>query len=29
MEVEPIRKMSDVKRFYNWLNENVTPREEL
>lgn len=27
MEVEPIRKMSDVKRFYNWLNDNVTPRE--
>ena len=27
MEVEPIRKMEDVKRFYNWLNENATPRE--
>jgi len=27
MEVEPIRKMVDVKRFYNWLNDNCTPRE--
>lgn len=27
MEVEPIRKMEDVKRFYTWLNENATPRE--
>lgn len=27
MEVEPIRKMEDVKRFYDWLNENATPRE--
>ena len=27
MEVEPIRKMEDVKRMYNWLNENYTPRE--
>lgn len=27
MEVEPIRDMADVKRFYNWLNENYTPRE--
>lgn len=27
MEVEPIRKKEDIKRFYNWLNENTTPRE--
>ena len=27
MEVEPIRDMVDVKRFYNWLNVNCTPRE--
>lgn len=27
MEVEPIRDLKDVKRFYNWLNENYTPRE--
>lgn len=27
MEVEPIRSMVDVKRMYNWLNENCTPRE--
>lgn len=27
MEVEPIRDMVDVKRFYNWLNENATVRE--
>jgi len=27
MEVEPIRKMEDVKRMYQWLKENKTPRE--
>lgn len=27
MEVEPIRDMADVKRFYNWLKENATVRE--
>ena len=27
MEVEPIRDMNDVKKMYDWLNENVTPRE--
>lgn len=27
MEVEPIRDMVDVKRFYNWLKENATVRE--
>lgn len=27
MEVEPLRKMSDVKLMYNWLKENYTPRE--
>lgn len=27
MEVEPIRDMKDVKRMYDWLNENITPRE--
>jgi len=27
MEVEPIRDMADVKRFYNWLNANCTPKE--
>lgn len=27
MEVEPIRKMEDVRRMYRWLNENYTPRE--
>ena len=27
MEVEPIRDMADVKRFYNWLKENTTVRE--
>ncbi len=27
MEVEPIRNMADVKRMYNWLNENKNPRE--
>jgi integrase len=27
VEVEPIRKMEDVKRFYDWLNVNATPRE--
>lgn len=27
MEVEPIRKKEDIKRFYDWLNENCTPRE--
>jgi len=26
-EVEPIREMSDVKRMYQWLNQNYTPRE--
>jgi len=27
LEVEPLRKMSDVKLMYNWLKENYTPRE--
>lgn len=27
MEVEPIRNMADVKRFYDWINQNYTPRE--
>lgn len=27
MEVEPIRDFEDVKRMYNWINENYTPRE--
>lgn len=27
MEVEPIRDLADVKRMYNWLNDNITPRE--
>lgn len=27
MEVEPIRNMKDVKRFYDYLNEHYTPRE--
>jgi len=27
MEVEPIRRMEDVKRFYNWLNEHCSPKE--
>lgn len=27
MEVEPIRNFEDVKRMYNWLNENYTTRE--
>lgn len=27
MEVEPIRDLNDVKRFYDWLNANYTPRE--
>lgn len=27
MEVEPIRKMEDVKRFYDWLNEHCTVKE--
>jgi len=26
-EVEPVRDMKDVKRIYDWLNENKTPRE--
>jgi integrase len=27
MEVEPIRKLEDVKRMYEWLNENRTVKE--
>lgn len=27
MEVEPLRKMTDVKRMYNWLQTNKTPKE--
>lgn len=27
MEVEPIRKIEDVRRMYQWLNENYTPKE--
>ena len=27
MEVEPIRDLKDVKRMYDWINENYTPRE--
>ena len=27
MEVEPVRDMKDVKRVYDWFNENKTPKE--
>jgi len=27
MEVEPVRDMKDVKRAYDWFNENKTPKE--
>lgn len=27
MEVEPIRELADVKRMYEWINENFTPKE--